>query len=101
MTRIEREWKIAETEYQELLEEMLPGTLVIRKTRYYIPSGGHYVEVDIFPEWNDRAFAEVELKDEQESFVFPEYLTIIKEVTTDGRYTNKSLAIHGFVYEQI
>lgn len=101
LTRIEREREITEKEYKEYLQEMLPGTRTIRKTRYLLPSGKHCFEVDIFPEWKDRAFAEVELKEEEETFVFPDCLSVIKEVTSDGRYTNKSLAVHGFVYEEI
>ena len=99
MTRIERERQITEKEYLELLQEAIPGSWAIRKTRYDLPCGDLCFEIDVFPEWNDRAFAEVELDDECQGFTVPDCLTIIKEVTADKRYTNKSLAINGFVYE--
>ena len=99
MTRVEREWPITEEQYQELLKEAIPGSGTIMKTRYDLPSGNLRFEVDIFPEWNDRAFAEVELDNETQGFTVPDCLTIIKEVTEDKRYTNKSLAINGFIYE--
>ena len=101
MTRIEREREITEGEYQELLKEAVPGAKMIRKTRYILPAGELYFEIDIFPEWEDRAFAEVELKSEDQSFEFPSCLTLIKEVTYDKRYTNHALAINGFVYDEI
>ena len=99
VTRIEREREISEIEYAELLNEAIPNALTICKTRYYIPSGRHCFEVDIFPEWSDRAFAEVELEDEKQEYEIPDCLSIIKEVTDDGRYTNRSLALNGFVYD--
>lgn len=101
MTRIERERKISEAEYEELMKEARPDAATIRKVRYFLPSGSHCFEVDLFPDWNDRAFAEVELKAEGEEFHFPECLTILKEVTADRRYTNQSLALHGFLREEI
>ena len=100
-TRIEHEWEISESIYQDLLKEAIPGSMTIRKIRYYLSSGEHCFEIDIFPEWNDRAFAEVELGAEDEEYIFPECLTLIKEVTEDKRYTNKALALNGFVYEEI
>lgn len=101
MTRIERETEIGEKEYLEFLKEANPQAKTIRKTRYCIQYKEHCFEVDIFPEWNDRAFAEVELESEQEEFEIPDCLQVIKEVTADRRYTNHSLALHGFVYDEI
>ena len=100
-TRIEREREITEDEYRELLAEAIPQARTIQKTRYCIPLGDLCFEVDLFPEWNDRAYAEVELKDERQEFAIPDCLTVIREVTQDRRYTNLSLAVNGFVYDDI
>ena len=100
-TRIERERQITEAQYRELLKEAIPDAQTIQKTRYDLPSGDLCFEIDIFPEWTDRAFAEVELENEDQEFVFPDCLSIIKEVTEDDRYTNSSLARNGFVYDEI
>ncbi len=99
MTRIEREHEITRDEYEKLQKEAIPDARTIRKTRYFLPSGEHCFEIDVFPEWDDRAFAEVELKTEGEAFLIPDCLEVIKEVTQDKRYTNAALAKHGFVYE--
>lgn len=101
MTRIEREREITKAEYEEYLKEAIPGAQTISKVRYNLPSGDLCFEIDLFPEWKDRAFAEVELKTEQEDFVIPDCLQVIKEVTNDRRYTNASLAKNGFVYDPI
>ncbi len=101
LTRIEREREISKEEYAELMKEAVPGAKTIVKTRYCIPSGDRYVEVDVFPEWKDRAFAEIELENEQQEFEMPGCLSVIKEVTEDRRYTNHAMALNGFVYDEI
>ena len=100
-TRIEREQEISEEHYKKLLAEAIPNARTITKTRYYLPSGDLCFEVDIFPEWTDRAFVEVELEEENRVFVFPECLKIIREVTEDPRYTNVSLSLSGFPMDEI
>ena len=101
MTRIEKERSISEEEYNMFLKEALPDAQTIQKTRYCVPSGNLCFEIDIFPEWTDRAFAEVELDDETREYIIPGCITVIKEVTGDRRYLNSSLARNGFVYDEI
>ena len=98
-TRIEREREISAEEYTSLRREALPDARTIYKTRYCIPSKDRCFEVDVFPEWDDRAYAEVELEDENQEFEIPQCLSVIKEVTEDRRYSNLSLAKNGFVFE--
>ena len=100
-TRIERERLVSEEEYKDLLEQKDPDTRTIRKVRYCLPSGEHVFEVDVFPEWDDRAFVEVELETEDSAFSIPDCLQVIKEVTDDRRYTNAAMARYGFVYDEI
>jgi CYTH domain-containing protein len=38
------------------------------------------------------AFLEVELESEDETFELPEFVNVIEDVTSDGRYTNAALA---------
>ena len=101
LTRIEREHEISEQEYEEFLKEALEHARTIHKIRYFLPAGELCFEIDIFPEWDDRAFAEVELDDEKREITFPDCLDLIKEVTGDKRYTNASLAKHGFFCEEL
>ena len=101
ITRVEKEKEITKEEYDLLMKEARPDSRTINKVRYYLPSGDLCFEIDIFPEWSDRAFAEVEMEAEDQQYIFPDILELIKEVTSDSRYTNASLAANGFVYDEI
>lgn len=90
--RDEKEWEITSEEYTEELKNREEGTETIVKTRYAIPLYGFIYEIDVFPFWNDRAFMEVELERENLQFPIPDFIKVIKEVTTDKRYTNSSLS---------
>ena len=91
--RIEIEKEIDEKTYRELLKRKDPSRRTVEKTRYCLDRDGFMYEIDVFPFWNDRAFLEVELKDEQQSFPWPENIVCIREVTDDRRYSNYALAL--------
>lgn len=93
MSRIEKEGEISCEEYLSLKKEMKKNTNPIIKKRIVIPIGELDFEIDIFPFWSDRAFMEVELASEEQSFDIPPFVTVIKEVTNDRRYTNHSLSV--------
>ncbi len=98
LVREETEWEIDESEYNLGLLNRVKGTSVIEKVRYSIPFNGQVLEVDVFPFWSDRAFLEIELKDEAEDYMIPDYIKVIREVTADKRYRNSHLAKnHDFV----
>jgi len=97
---VEIEQEITHGEYQQLLEQADPTRRTIVKTRYCLPYEGRMLEIDVFPFWDDRAYLEIELEDEEEDFTLPDWLHIIREVTKDKRYTNASLA-REVPYEQI
>ena len=54
--------------------------------------GRGYFEIDVYPFWNDKAIAEIELSDENAEIVFPKQIKVIKEVTDDDSFKNASLA---------
>ena len=90
--RIEEEQEITESEYLTLLKDADPKKHTIKKTRYLVPFDGRVFEIDVYPFWGDKAIAEVELKDENEDIIFPDFIKIIKEVTDDSRYKNAALS---------
>ncbi len=51
-----------------------------------------YFELDLFDFSNDKAIVEIELTSESDVVRFPEFLTIIKEITDDLSYRNIALA---------
>ena len=92
LTHLEDEAEITREEYLRLLERKRSGCDPIGKERIMIPFMGHIVEVDIYPFWNDRAVTEVETGSEDEEVKLPDFIRVIREVTSDGRYKNVSLA---------
>lgn len=92
MSRIELEEEISEDEYKNLLKNADPHMATVHKTRYEIPYNGKCFEVDVYPFEKDRAVMEIELGSEREEFEVPPFIKIIKEVTEDEAFSNKSIA---------
>lgn len=90
--RIEIEKRLSQAEYLTLMMDADTQKHQIRKTRYCLTYQGQYFEIDVYPFWNDRAIAEIELSDENAAVVFPPQMKVIKEVTEDEAYKNASLA---------
>ncbi|CDA58013.1 adenylate cyclase [Prevotella sp. CAG:604] len=94
MTRYEFEKEITMDEAQHLLQLCKGG--VIDKRRYLVKSGKHTFEVDEFYGDNQGlVMAEVELSDENEAYVKPEFIGM--EVTGDKRFYNSHLLNFPFV----
>ncbi|MDR3119366.1 MAG: CYTH domain-containing protein [Mediterranea sp.] len=68
---------------------------MISKTRFYVRSGNHIVEVDEFDDANrGLILAEIELRHEHETFTKPDFIG--EEVTGDMRYYNSQLMKHPY-----
>ena len=92
LRRIEREREISREEYEALLLQADPKRRTIRNSRYCLPYMGQMLEIDVFPFWTDRAYLEIELREEEQRVHIPERFRILREVTADPRYTNAALA---------
>lgn len=92
LKRVELERRLTKEEYLNLLMEIDINKKQIKKTRYCLIYKNKYLEIDIFPFWNDKAILEVELNDENEKVEIPKQLKLIKEVTNDPKYKNYNLA---------
>ena len=92
MKRIEVEERLTAAEYEALLAQADPSCRIIRKQRYCLTENGLYYEIDVYPEWRDRAIMEVELRSESQSVVFPSCVRVIREVTGESAYSNRELA---------
>lgn len=90
--RVEIESRLSKDEYLNLLMDVDTSKRQIRKTRYCLTYKNQYFEIDVFPFWKDKAIIEIELSDENDNIEFPNYIKIIKEVTSDDNYKNISLA---------
>lgn len=93
VSRFEWEKEIAVTEAKELLKLCEKG--VIEKTRYEVISGNHLIEIDVFHGENDGLIlAEIELKNENETIMKPDWLG--DEVTNDKRYYNSYISQNAY-----
>ena len=90
--RFEVERRLTQEEYLSLLMDADTERRQIRKTRYCLSLNNLYYEIDVYPFWNDKAIAEIELSDENAEITFPDYIKVIKEVTDDPEFKNASLA---------
>ena len=95
--RIEIERRLTRDEYLERLMDSDPTRRPIRKDRYCLTYKNQYFEIDIYPFWKDKAIVEIELSDQNQEVLFPEFLRKIREVTEDPEYKNHSLARIGAV----
>lgn len=89
---IENERELDKAEYESLLKFADPERKTVFKTRYCLPYANRVVEVDIYPFWSDRAIAEVEMEDEGEAVILPEFIKVIRDVTAEKAYKNASIA---------
>lgn len=92
LKRVEIERRLSENEYIRLLMNADTTRRQIRKDRYCLTYENQYFEIDVYPFWNDKAIAEIELSDEAAPITFPKQIKVIKEVTDDESYKNASLA---------
>lgn len=92
LSATEEEREITEREYEELLKTADPTRSPILKTRYVLPYEGHLLEIDVYPFWKRQAVLEIELASEEEDFSIPDFIAVLREVTSDVAYKNVSLS---------
>lgn len=93
LTHIEIEDYISEKEYYDYLEQKEYVHGIISKDRYCIALNSTYYELDVYPFFNDRATLEIELLSEDQPYVLPDFIKVIREVTFEKEYKNKYLAV--------
>ena len=96
-TRVEIERRISKDEYlKSLMDACLPPNS-IWKTRFCIMQreSGQYLEVDIYPTSEKFAILEVEFSSPEGQLIAPDFIEVLKEVTGDEKYYNKTIALRG------
>ncbi len=91
--RREIEEEVDEKCYLKLLNDKVPGSNTIKKIRCRIPDSGHIFEIDLFEFWKHQAILEVELDSPEETFPIPDYVSVIREITTEPAYTNRAMSL--------
>ena len=90
--RIEMEERLTRHEFRDLLMQADPAYRTIRKDRWCLSENGLYYNIDLYPQWADRALLEVELYSAGDDVRFPEGIRVIREVTGEKEFTNPYIA---------
>ena len=90
--RIEMEERLTRHEFRDLLMQADPTCRTIRKDRWCLSENGLYYNIDLYPQWDDRALLEVELYSAGDEVCFPEGIDVIREVTWEKEFTNPYIA---------
>lgn len=90
--RIETEGRITKDEYVSLLMNADTSLRQIRKNRYCLTENNLYFEIDVYPFWRHQAILQVQLSNCNQRTSFPPYLRILREVTHENAYKNRSMA---------
>jgi adenylate cyclase len=94
LSRAEFEYEIPPSDAEEMLRSLCVSPIV-EKTRYTLPMDHLVWEIDEFMGANaGLILAEVELQDEQQAIVLPDWIG--EEVSGDRRYYNSYLSQHPF-----
>lgn len=89
----EFEKEISKKQYEKLLKNARPDQKEIAKTRFLFKYNNQIFELDLFKrDLNGLAILELELNNINDKVQLPPFLSIIKEVTGDKKYSNFTLA---------
>lgn len=89
----ESEHEIDKKKYEKYLKNPHPDKVTVEKTRFVFKYKDQIFELDVFKgPLKGLAILEIELKNKKQKVTLPPFLKIVKEVTTDKRYNNFSLA---------
>lgn len=89
----ETEHKITDKQYQKLLKEADPKKCAVEKIRFVFKWHEQIFELDLFKgHLKGLAILEIELNDKDDKVELPPFLKVVREVTSNRRYTNFSLA---------
>lgn len=87
-----RRQHLTKREYKNLLTQADRNKLPIKKTRYCLMYDQQYFEIDLYPQWDDKALVKIKPLSEEDEVRFPPQLKVIREVTTEDEYRNSVMA---------
>ena len=100
LSAIEEESEISEERFIALSENIEKGASALEKMRRTFSLGGFIYELDYYGEWERSCILEVELPSEKADLTLPPFITVVRDVTGEKRFSNHSMA-HSFPKEEI
>ena len=98
LSAIEEEREISKEEFEALSRNVEKGASPLRKMRRTFSLSGLIYELDYYGAWEKTCILEVEIPSESEEINIPPFITVLKDVTGDKRYSNHSMS-HNFPKE--
>lgn len=92
MKRIEIENRLSQEEYVNELINADSSCGQIIKDRYCLSYKNQYFEIDVYPFWPDKAICEIELMNENDNVMLPDFIKVIEDVTDNNEYKNYNIA---------
>ena len=101
VTREENEYEITEMEYRDLLGQTDKRFSPVEKVRYCFDYHDQLFELDTYPFSGELAIMELELRSPEQKIDFPDNVRVIRDVSSDKKYSNAALATAGAFPEQL
>ena len=101
VTREENEYEITENEYRDLLGQADTKLSPVEKVRYCFDYHDQLFELDTYPFSGKLAIMELELSSPEQKIDFPDNVHVIRDVSSDAKYSNAALATAGAFPEQL
>ncbi len=92
ISKFESEREISESEYNALRGSIKENTRPIKKIRRCFLFDGQLFELDVYELDENLATLEIELQSEDQQVRLPPFVSVVKDATFDGSYSNFSLA---------
>lgn len=91
--RTEVEKRISSREYHEKLNEIVPGSSIIKKKRICFVYKEQYFELDYFVDIRNGPYLEIELTDKNHEINLPPWIPVVRDVTEESGFSNRELAL--------
>lgn len=86
------EKRLSKSEYEDKLTHADPTRKKLHRTRYCIVDNNQYMEIDIYPFWNDKAILNIDVLDVNSSVYIPDYVKVVEDITNNPQYFNSELS---------
>lgn len=86
------EKRLTQEEYEEKLKNADPTRKQLHRTRYCFTEQNQYIEIDIYPFWDDKAILNVDSCYESDKVQLPDFVEAIEDITGNKEYLNSELS---------
>ena len=89
---IKVEKRLTKEEYQEKLVDIDPTRKPLHRTRYCFIEQDQYMEINIYPFWDDKAILSIDLSKVDDEVHLPKFVKVIEDITNRKEYLNSELS---------